>query len=359
MTEINNTYTLIMAGGVGSRFWPKSRNHFPKQFIDILGLGKSLLQLTYERFAHLCPKEQILILTNQAYANLVQEQLPGLPSSNILLEPSRNNTAPCIAYGSYKILQANPEANIIVAPSDHLILNEEAFLGKVAKALEFVASNEVLLTLGIQPTRADTGYGYIKYQKEHVMDELCIHKVTAFTEKPSFDKAKHYFLSKEYLWNAGIFIWSAQAIQQAFKKYTPEIDALFKQGNDSYNTLNEPKFIAKHYPLSPDISIDYAILEKADNVYTIPADIGWSDLGTWASLHAVLEKDEFKNSVSCSVSSLSQTSNCIIQAPFGKSVVVKGLDSYIVVDDGEVLLIYPKDDEQEIKQVSIKMGLNS
>jgi len=357
MTEAN-TYVLIMAGGVGSRFWPKSRNQFPKQFIDILGLGKSLLQFTYERFAKICDPTQIYILSNANYKDLVLSQLPELNENQVLLEPSRNNTAPCIAYAAYKILKTNSNANIVVAPSDHLILKGEEFLNKVQQALNFSATNDALLTLGIQPTRPDTGYGYIKYQESRIEygDKLTkIKKVNAFMEKPSLAKAEEYLASGEYLWNAGIFIWSAKSIQKAFAKYAPEIDQLFAAGTEVYNTSKEQDFIKKYYPTAPNISIDYAILEKAENVYTLPADIGWSDLGTWASLHAVVDKDEQENAVSCTEINIQQTQNCIIQLPKGKAAVIKGLDNYIVVDDGNVLLIYPKSDEQEIKQIAASM----
>ena len=353
MTENNNNYVLIMAGGIGSRFWPKSRNHFPKQFIDFLGTGKSLLQLTYERFEKICPKENIFILSNQQYLDLIQEQLSGIAISNILLEPSRNNTAPCIAYASYKILKQNPDANIVVAPSDHLILKETEFLDKISQALDYTATNDALVTLGISPTRADTGYGYVNFHKEGIDG---VHKVACFLEKPILEKAQEYLASGSYLWNAGIFIWRAQSIQNAFKQHAIEIHELFIQGNDVYNTNSEVAFIAENYPKSPNISIDYAILEKATNVYTIPADIGWSDLGTWASLHEVAEKDAFNNSFTVSQKHLSNTTNCLIQVPKGKGVVIDGLENYIIVDDANVLLIYPKDKEQEIKQVSIQMS---
>ncbi|RZK65809.1 MAG: mannose-1-phosphate guanylyltransferase [Pedobacter sp.] len=356
-----------MAGGVGSRFWPKSGKHFPKQFIHILGLGKSLLQLTYERFLKICANEQIYILTNADYFDLVRAQLPGMLVRNILLEPSRNNTAPCIAYASYKISKINPHANIVIAPSDHLILREEEFLDKITQALAYTAQNSALLTLGIGPTRPDTGYGYIKYEKEQgarskeqgiKVEEQGegIRKVTAFMEKPSLDKAKSYFESGHYVWNAGIFIWSAMAIKNAYVKYAPDIAMIFESGNDVYNTIHEASFIASNYPKSPNISIDYAILEKADNVYTIPSDIGWSDLGTWNSLHNILAKDTNNNSVGYANINLQETRDCIIQLPAGKAAVIKGLSDYIVVDDGKVLLIYPKVDEQEIKQVAGQMA---
>lgn len=348
----NNTYVLIMAGGVGSRFWPKSRNHFPKQFIDILGTGQSLLQMTYARFLQICPKGNIYILSNQDYKGLVQAQLEGIGEENILLEPSRNNTAPCIAYATYKILQQNPEANIVVAPSDHLILKEAAFLDKVAQALDYTSKNDALLTLGISPTRPDTGYGYIHFEQEVVAG---VHTVNRFMEKPVLEKAKEYLASGDYLWNAGIFIWGARSIQQAFQTHAPAIANLFEQGKPFYNTSDEVGFIKENYPKSPNISIDYAILEKATNVYTIPADIGWSDLGTWASLHEVLPKDALNNSTSIDQLHLEETSNCIIHLPKGKAAVVKGLEDYIIVDDEKVLLIYPKGCEQEIKGVAGEM----
>ncbi|MCZ8230037.1 mannose-1-phosphate guanylyltransferase [Flavobacterium sp.] len=351
MTQ-NNSYVLIMAGGVGSRFWPKSRNHFPKQFIDILGTGQSLLQMTYARFLELCPKENIYVLSNQDYKALVLEQLDGITECNILLEPSRNNTAPCIAYATYKILQQNPEANIVVAPSDHLILKEAAFLDKVAQALDYTSKNKALLTLGISPTRPDTGYGYIHYEQE---SEVGVHAVSRFMEKPVLEKAMEYLASGDYLWNAGIFIWSGQNIQRAFQMYAPQIASLFEKGNSVYNTPAEVGFIQENYPNSPNISIDYAILEKATNVYTIPADIGWSDLGTWASLHEVLPKDALNNSTSIDHLHVEGTSNCIIHLPKGKAAVIKGLEDFIIVDDEKILLIYPKGSEQEIKGVAGEM----
>lgn len=344
-----NTYILIMAGGVGSRFWPKSRAQFPKQFIDILGTGKSLLQLTYERFLRICPKENIFILSNQQYQNIIREQLEGIFNDNILLEPSRNNTAPCIAYATYKILQRNLDANIVVAPSDHLILKEDEFLNRIQQALDYTSQNDALLTLGISPTRPDTGYGYINFIKKGING---IHKVERFMEKPVLEKAQEYLESGGYLWNAGIFIWRAEIVRNAFRKYAHEIHELFEKGTDFYNTSSEAEFISENYPGSPNISIDYALLEKADNVYTIPADIGWSDLGTWASLHAVADKDSSDNVLSASKLHLNETQDCIIQIPTDKAAVIKGLKDFIVVDDGEVLLIYPKGDEQEIKQVA-------
>ncbi|WP_254070894.1 mannose-1-phosphate guanylyltransferase [Pedobacter sp. L105] len=344
-----DTYVLIMAGGVGSRFWPKSRNNFPKQFIDILGIGKSLLQLTHERFLKICPPENIFILSNEQYSGLVAEQLPSLPKENIIAEPSRNNTAPCIAYASFKISQLNTHARIVVAPSDHLILNEAVFLEKIQQALSYVEGKDALVTLGISPTRPDTGYGYINYNKIEVDG---VHQVLRFLEKPNLEKAKEFVASGDYLWNAGIFVWSVGSILTALEKYSPDIFKLFEKGVSCYNTPDEKSFISENYPLSDNISIDYAIMEKADNVFTIPGDFGWSDLGTWASLYEVVEKDEHNNVFSGYTINLSETTNCMIQIPKDKVAVVKGLDNYIVVDDGKVLLIYPKANEQEIKEVS-------
>jgi mannose-1-phosphate guanylyltransferase len=344
-----DTYVLIMAGGVGSRFWPKSRNNFPKQFIDILGIGKSLLQLTYDRFLKICPKENIFILSNEQYSGLVLEQLADLPQENIIAEPSRNNTAPCIAYASFKISQLNPSARIVVAPSDHLILNEAVFLEKIEQALNYVEGKDALVTLGISPTRPDTGYGYINYNKEQTHG---VHQVLRFLEKPNLDKAKEFVASGDYLWNAGIFVWSVSSILTALSKYSPDIFELFEKGKPCYNTTDEHSFISEYYPLSANISIDYAIMEKADNVFTIPGDFGWSDLGTWASLYEVVDKDENDNVFSGHSNNLQDTTNCMIQIPKDKVAVIRGLDNYIVVDDGKVLLIYPKESEQEIKEVS-------
>jgi len=343
----NNTYVLIMAGGVGSRFWPKSRNSFPKQFIDILGSGKSLLQLTYQRFLKVCAAENIYILTNEIYTDIIELQIGAQAKKNIIAEPCRRNTAPCIAYATFKIASLNPNANIIIAPSDHLILNEEAFISSLTEALDFATHHDALITLGITPTRPDTGYGYIKFESSGTK----IYKVTEFLEKPSLDKATAFLKSGDYVWNAGIFIWNVKSILTAIEKHATQLFSIFNQA-DVYNTESETKFISDNYPLSNDISIDYAIMEKADNVYTITGDFGWSDLGTWASLHDVMEKDIDSNTFNGKASLLKDTQNCIIQLPSNKIAVVKGLSNFIVVDDGDVLLIYPKPLEQEIKKVS-------
>lgn len=348
--ELNNTYVLIMAGGVGSRFWPKSRNNFPKQFIDILGIGKSLLQLTYERFLNVCPAENIFFLTNEIYVDVIKTQIGLSSTQNIISEPCRRNTAPCIAYAAFKISELNPDANLVVAPSDHLILKETAFVDSVKKALNFAGQNDALLTLGIQPTRPDTGYGYIKFSNAGA-GQIC--KVEQFLEKPTLDKAQQFIQSSDYVWNAGIFIWNVKSLLKAFKSSASSIYELFEKGIGQYNTDGEKAFIAEYYPQSENISIDYAVMEKATNLYTLPGDFGWSDLGTWASLHGVMEKDEQDNSFAGKSAFFDQTSDCIVQVPSDKIAVIKGLNNYIVVDDGKVLLIYPKHLEQEVKSVSV------
>ncbi|WP_285009791.1 mannose-1-phosphate guanylyltransferase [Pedobacter faecalis] len=345
---MSNNYVFIMAGGVGSRFWPKSRNNFPKQFIDILGVGKSLLQLTYERFLKLCPQENIYIVTNGQYAPIIQEQLTGINADQIICEPSRNNTAPCIAYASFKINALNPDANIVVAPSDHFILYEDIFIEKIKQALDFTAANDALVTLGITPTRPDTGYGYIQYASEAANS---VHKVLHFREKPDLEKAKAFLAEGNYVWNAGIFIWKAESILRALNTHSKEIYDLFNNGAEIYNTEGERSFIDERYPTSPNISIDYAIMEQADNVYTIPAEFGWSDLGTWASLYEAAPKDEENNVISGNQVYTADTTNSIIHINKDKLAVIKGLDNFIVVDEGNALLIYPKTQEQEIKEV--------
>ncbi len=351
-SEINNTFVLIMAGGVGSRFWPKSRNNFPKQFIDILGIGKSLLQLTYERFLNICPPENIYFLTNEIYTDLIREQIGLNSNDNIISEPSRKNTAPCIAYAAFKIANLNPNANLVVAPSDHLILKENVFIESVKKALDFAAENDALLTLGIKPTRPDTGYGYIKFDKSTSNE---IYKVEQFLEKPTLEKAEIFIQTDDYVWNAGIFIWNVNSLLKAIKGTATSIYTIFEKGIPHYNTAKEQQFIAENYPLCENISIDYAVMEKAQNVYTLPGDFGWSDLGTWASLHGVMDKDENNNSFAGKASFFNDTEDCIVQVPTDKIAVIKGLKNYIVVDDGKVLLIYPKQLEQEVKNVSISV----
>lgn len=344
---MTNTYVAIMAGGVGSRFWPASREARPKQFLDIMGVGKSLLRLTFERFLHLCPAEHIFIVTNGKYKAQVKEHLPELSDNQILCEPSRNNTAPCIAYTAFKLQALNPAANLIVAPSDHIILQEGRFVAALQKALQFTESHEALVTLGIQPTRPDTGYGYINFEASPVGDG--IHKVKRFTEKPPLAKAKSFVASGDYLWNAGIFIWRTSTVLAAFQKHAPEIHRILGTDTDCYNTKREQVFIDQYYPTTPKISVDFAIMEKAQNVYTIPSSFGWSDLGTWASLHVESEQDAAGNVLQGDKIMTSDTHNSLIRIAPDKLAVIGGLDDFIVVDEGDVLLIYPKNREQDIK----------
>ena len=343
-----HTYVAIMAGGIGSRFWPASREERPKQFLDILGAGKSLIRLTFERFLKICPADHIYIVTNGRYKELVKEHLPEIGDHQILCEPSRNNTAPCVAYTAFKLAALDPTANMIVAPSDHIILNEDAFVQTINKACTFVADKEALLTLGIQPIRPDTGYGYIHFTPN---GDNGIHKVEAFMEKPVHKKAKEYLASGEYLWNAGIFIWNVQSILKAFDQYAHDIYQILGAEPSVYNTADEQPFIDRFYPTTPSISIDYAIMEKSDQVYTIPSNFGWSDLGTWASLHAESKADENGNVINGNQVYTFDTQNCLIRIPKDKTLVIKDLDDFIIVDEEDVLLIYPKSKEQEIKGV--------
>lgn len=345
---MNHTYVAIMAGGVGSRFWPGSREARPKQFLDMLGVGKSLLRLTFERFLPICPASHIFIVTNAAYRELILEQIPEITANQILCEPSRNNTAPCVAWTAFKLEALDPEANFVIAPSDHIVLKEQAFLEKIQAALHFSATHDALLTLGIQPSRPDTGYGYIQFGEEA---ETGIRKVLRFAEKPSLAIAEAYIESGEYLWNAGIFIWRAETILKAYKALAPEIYAILEKGSDVFNTPEEQAFINTAYPTTPNISVDFAIMEKASNVFTLPSEFGWSDLGTWASLHAEVPKDENGNALQGNIIAL-DTHDTLVRIPEGKLAVVKDLHDYIIVDTPDALLIYPKSKEQEVKQVT-------
>lgn len=337
-----------MAGGVGSRFWPGSRESRPKQFLDMLGVGKSLLRLTFERFLPICPASQIFIVTNAAYRDLILEQIPEISDRQILCEPSRNNTAPCIAWTAFKLASIDPNANFVIAPSDHIVLKEPAFIEKIRQALDFAETNDALLTLGIQASRPDTGYGYIQMGQE---ERPGIFKVKRFAEKPGLETAQQFVASKEYLWNAGIFVWSAASILSAYQVHAPEIYAILEKGRNLYNTPEEQDFINTYYPTTPNISVDFAIMENAQNVFTLPSEFGWSDLGTWASLHAEYPKDDNGNALQGNILAL-DTSNTLVRIPEGKLAVVKDLDDYIVVDTPDALLIYPKSKEQEVKQVT-------
>ena len=347
-----NNYCVIMAGGVGSRFWPLSRTKKPKQFLDILGTGKTLLQQTVDRFKKIIPIENILIVTNQDYKSVILEQIPGLKEEQVLLEPMRRNTAPCIAYANYKIQQKTKNANIVVAPSDHLILKENDFLDVISSGLEFVSENENLLTLGIHPNRPETGYGYIQITGDikTIVVNKSIRKVKTFTEKPDIKMAKLFLDSGDFYWNSGIFLWSLNSIMKSFKSHLPEITNLFNSGIGLYNTDKEPEFISKTYPECKNISIDYGIMEKADNVHVLCADFGWSDLGTWGSLYDMSEKDEDNNFITGENVFAYESKNCLINVPENKLAVLHGLDDYIVVEADNILLICKKKDEQKIKQ---------
>jgi len=351
-----------MAGGIGSRFWPLSRNEKPKQFLDILGTGKSLLQQTFERFNSICPPENVFIVTNKIYKNIILEQLPDIKPENVLLEPLRRNTAPCIAYANHRILNENKNANIIVAPSDHLILNEREFIRILNQALDYSKENDALLTLGIRPNRIETGYGYIQISNKEKKDieDIGITQVKTFTEKPDYEMAKIFYESGEFYWNSGIFIWSLNSINKAFDKYLPDVDDLFKEGNSIYNTTEEQNFIDKTYAECKNISLDYGILEKAKNVYVLCADFGWSDLGTWGSMYENSSKDDNQNSIIGDNILNYDTNNCIINVPDDKLAVIQGLDGYIVVQTDDVLLVCKKGEEQKIRQfvndVKVKKG---
>ncbi len=348
---MNHHYCTIMAGGVGSRFWPMSRSTHPKQFIDVLGTGKSLLQQTYHRYAgHLCPPENIIVVTHAAYRELVKKQLPLLPDENIFCEPQRKNTAPCIAYASYKIAGKDPKALIAVAPSDHLIMKEKTFVKAMKSCYAKAASEDCLITLGIRPMRPDTGYGYIQFNEPEVKEkDPRIKKVKTFTEKPDMEMAQFFLQSGDFLWNSGIFVWSVSSIIKAFEKYLPEEAALFRNGHDLYYTPAETKYIERVYEQCKNISIDYGVMEKVQNAYVRSSAIGWSDLGTWGSLYQHIEKDKNGNAVIGKNVMLHQSIGCIVHVPKNKLVVMEGLEDYIVVEAEDILLICKKQDEQQIR----------
>lgn len=345
-------FCVIMAGGAGTRFWPVSRSSFPKQFIDILGIGKSLLQITFERFSHIVPAENIFIVTSSEYKELTLKQLPQMKEENVLLEPARRNTAPCIAYANFRIQQLNPNAKIVVAPSDHLILNDSVFTDTINEGFDFVTEHDCLLTLGIKPTRPDTGYGYIQFDSSIQFDGFQnLSGVKAFTEKPNYDLAKFFVESGEFYWNSGIFIWSLQSIQQSFKEFLPDVYSLFNDQADKFATPDEAETIAKIYPVCENISIDYGVMEKAKNVVVLGANFGWSDLGTWNSLYENMNKDTDNNVVDGENVLLYDTKNSVVYAPNDKLVVAMGLDGYIVVDTKDALLICSKTDEQKVRTI--------
>ncbi len=346
---MDNRFVIIMAGGVGSRFWPLSRHETPKQFLDILGTGETLIQQTFRRFSSICPASNIFVVTNEDHKNLVTGQLDINPL-NVLAEPFRRNTAPCLAYGTFRILQENPDAVITVTPADHLIKKEDEFSRIINQSIDFVRSNDALLTLGIKPDRPETGYGYIQADQKKKVDQFsALHKVKTFTEKPDINLAKKFLQSGDFYWNSGIFFWNLKTILSAFEKHLPDMYAAFDEGRNQIGTKEEESFIRHTYAECRSISIDYGIMEKADNVFVMCADIGWSDLGTWSSLYEHSVRDKGGNTViSGNVFSYDNKGN-IISISDGKVAVIQGLEDHIVVEADDVLLIVKKDEEQNIK----------
>ncbi|MFN8290208.1 MAG: mannose-1-phosphate guanylyltransferase [Chitinophagaceae bacterium] len=349
-------YVAIMAGGIGSRFWPMSRTDYPKQFLDILGTGQTLIQQTFERYAKLVPQENIYIITAQEYAGIVKKQLPFVSDDNILCEPSRKNTAPCIAYIAFKLLKKDPKALMVAAPADNLILETDEFIRTARKALDFVDHINALVTIGVKPTYPNTGYGYIQHETSGAAPG--VYKVKTFTEKPNEELAKTFIASGDFLWNAGIFTWKVKNIVAALEKYEPELYELFAAEKDKFNTAKEKKAIEDIYPLCTNISIDFAVMEKADNVYLIPATFGWSDLGTWNSAWENMEKDYFGNAVVGKNVMVVDAKNCMVHVPDNKLVLLQGLKDYIIVDTKDVLLICKKEKEQEIKEYVAEIKRN-
>jgi mannose-1-phosphate guanylyltransferase len=351
-----NTYVAIMAGGIGSRFWPLSRVNYPKQFLDILGTGKTLIQHTYERFAKMVPPENIYVVTANEYMGITKEQLPNIPKQNILGEPFRKNTAPCIAYISFKLQQINPEGSLIIAPADHLILQEDTFLSICCDALHFVNHFNALVTIGIKPTYPNTGYGYIQHEGIEVTPS--VYKVKTFTEKPNKQLAETFISSGDFLWNSGIFVWQIKSGLEGFHKHLPEIYEVFQAEQDKLNTDEEKIALEAIYPQCTNISIDFGVMEKANNVYVIPGDFGWSDLGTWNSAWENMEKDYLENAVAGDNVIVFDATKCVVHVPNEKLVVLQGLDDYIVADTKDVLLICKKENEQEIKEYVAEVKRN-
>ncbi len=349
-------YVVIMAGGIGSRFWPSSRTGYPKQFIDILNTGKSLIRWTFERYAAFIPEENIFVVTSAEYCDIVKQQIPEMSTDNILAEPSRKNTAPCVAYISFKLLQKDPEASLIVAPSDHLILDTENFKKITEQALDFAGHIRSLVTLGVKPSHPNTGYGYIQHEPMAVA--YGIYKVKTFTEKPNLELAKTFLASGDFLWNAGIFVWKVKNVVKAFEQYQPEMYELFDGEKEHFNTQTETEAINRIYPLCTNVSIDIAIMEKADNVYVIPSSFGWSDLGTWNSAYDNFEKDYLGNAVAGENVIVIDATKCMVSAPNEKLLVLQGLDDFIVVDTKDVLLICKKEKEQAIKEYVAEVKRN-
>jgi len=348
-----NNHLVIMAGGVGSRFWPMSTAECPKQFIDVLGVGKTLLQLTVERFGSLIAPQNIWVVTNRNYADIVAEQLPDMPRENILCEPCRRNTAPCIAYVSWRIKASDPKANIVVTPSDHVVMNVQEFQRVISECMAFTAESDAIVTLGMKPTRPETGYGYIQADlSASSLRNKSIFRVDSFREKPDLQTAQQYIKKNNYYWNAGIFIWNVSTIVNAFRIYQPTMSKIFESMLPIYGTPEEQPTIDEKFPLCENISVDYAIMEKAEEIFVCPADFGWSDLGTWGSLQQHIRRDLYGNALIGDNINVFESHNCIIHATEEKKVVVQGLDGYIVAEKDNTLLICKLSEEQRIKQFS-------
>ena len=342
-----------MAGGVGSRFWPMSTKEKPKQFIDVLGVGKTLIQLTVERFGALVAPENIWVVTNQKYAPIVEEQLPDIPKSNILCEPCRRNTAPCIAYVSWRIKSNDPKANIVVTPSDHIVMDTAEFQRVIKECMRFTSETDAIVTLGMKPNRPETGYGYIQADlSTSSLRNKEIYRVDSFREKPDLKTAEEYIKKNYYFWNAGIFIWNVNTIVNAFRIYQPTMARIFESMLEVYGTEKEQAFIDERFPECENISVDYAIMEKAEEIFVCPADFGWSDLGTWGSLHGQSKKDLYGNATIGQDINLIESHNCIVHTTQEKKVVIQGLDGYIVAEKDNTLLICKLSEEQRIKQFS-------
>jgi mannose-1-phosphate guanylyltransferase len=352
----NHQYVAIMAGGIGTRFWPMSRTKFPKQFLDILGMGRTLIQQSFDRYNKVVPTENIYIVTSAEYVDIVRQQLPELPIENIVAEPSRKNTAACIAYIAFKLFKRDPEAVMIAAPADHLVTETAAFVKTAQTALDFVGTVNALVTIGIKPTHPNTGYGYIQHDTVEAAPQ--VYKVKTFSEKPTLEIAKEFIASGDFLWNAGIFTWKVKNVLTAFEKHLPELYEVFAADKDKFNTVEEKAAIERIYPQCTNISVDFGIMEKASNVFVIPASFGWSDLGTWNSASDNMEKDYFGNTVVGGNVMVVDANNCMVHVPEEKLVLLQGLKDYIIVDTKDALLICKKEKEQEIKEYVAEVKRN-
>lgn len=342
-----DNHIVIMAGGIGSRFWPMSTPECPKQFIDVMGCGRTLIQLTADRFDGVCPRENVWVVTSEKYIDIVREQLPEIPESNILAEPCARNTAPCIAYACWKIKKKHPNANVVVTPSDALVINTGEFRRVVEKALRFTDNSSAIVTLGIKPTRPETGYGYIQIKKNKFSE--FISKVKTFTEKPNKELAKVFLESGDFLWNAGIFIWNVDDIIEEFKTYLEDIYLLFEQEYKNVENPDSPENIAHIYGQCRNISIDYGIMEKSAKVYVMKGEFGWSDVGTWHSFHEISPKDENNNVSNSEQVRLIETKECIINVPKDKKVIIEGIENCIIAENNDILMICHRDHEDNIR----------